>query len=56
MVLDPEKIQIEIFLYHGLLCKGLGYGLKWDSDKKFKKYQTFDKSKKKDNRHMQIFW
>ncbi len=25
MVLDPEKIQIEIFLYHELLCKGLGY-------------------------------
>ncbi len=25
MVLDPEKIQIEIFLYHGLFCKGLGY-------------------------------
>ncbi len=25
MVLDPEKIHIEIFLYHGLLCKGLGY-------------------------------
>jgi hypothetical protein len=27
MVLDPEKIQIELFLYHGLLCKGLGYVL-----------------------------
>ncbi len=25
MVLDPEKIQIEFFLYHGLLCKGLGH-------------------------------
>jgi hypothetical protein len=27
MALDPEKIQIEIFLYHGLLCKGLGYNV-----------------------------
>ncbi len=25
IVLDPEKIQIDFFLSHGLLCKGLGY-------------------------------